>query len=67
MASVEKEVVVNIDHVPTHVAKYDEAEFDGGVDGTVTVVPSRVNEWTARRIFVRITATASGTVRLRVY
>jgi hypothetical protein len=67
MAATQYTVTVNMDHVPTHVAVYDQPEFTGGAAGTVSVVPTRVSEWTAARIFVLVTSTAPGVVRLRVY
>ena len=67
MAAALKTVTVNLDHIPTHVAVYDEPEFTGGVAGTVSVVPTRMDEWTAQRIYVLVTSTAPGVVRLRVY
>lgn len=67
MAATEYTVTVNLDHVPTHCVQYDAPEFTGGVAGTVSVVPTRVAEWTAQRIFVLLTSTAPGVVRLRVY
>ena len=65
--AIEYAVTVDLDHVPTHVQVYDEPQFDGDEDGTLKVVPVRVSEWTAARIFVAVTASHPGTVRLRIY
>ena len=64
---MEYAVTVNLGHIPTHVQVYDEPEFDADAEGTLTVTPVRVSEWTAARIFVNVTASHPGTVRLRVY